>query len=598
MPAAPLPADESTRLAVLSDYNILDTLPDPQTDIFVRLAADLCDTPISLVSLVDKDRQWFKAAFGLDATETARDFSFCAHAILTPSEVMVVEDATLDPRFTDNALVTDEPRIRFYAGVPILSPEGYPLGTLCVIDSKPRKLDLAARRRLQQLAVGAAAVLDLHRSAGRLQHSATHDLLTGLANRALFESVWQTAVQQATMGGAACAILCLDLDRFKRINDMFGHAGGDTVLRAAANRLRGAIRHADIAARLGGDEFAVLLVGASDPAAVQQAASLIIQAFAAPLDIDGEPVSVRTSIGFAMVPNDGLDAGTVMRLADAALYRAKAAGRGTAVWSQDPLNGALGPVDDILSDLQKATEDASFTLNWQPYFDLRSGQPCGQEALIRWDRPGHGPMPPDSFIRIAETSGLVLKIDAWILETACDEARYWPEQQSLSVNISPAMFCSDDFVLKVAHILANTGLAPGRLIIEITERMALDQYYATADRFQALHDLGVRIALDDFGSGHAALGYLQKFDFDRVKLDRSLVGNINHAPRSRLALAGMIHLARSMGMLVCAEGIETKAQLDFLIDSQCDLAQGFFLGRPTARPEFPILTIPSLTIAD
>jgi diguanylate cyclase (GGDEF)-like protein len=586
MSEAPLFIDEDGRLSVLRDYNVLDTPPDPRTDVFVRLAADLCDTPISLVSLVDKDRQWFKAAIGVDATETSRDLAFCAHAILTPAEVMVVEDATQDPRFMDNALVTGEPRIRFYAGAPILSPDGYPLGTLCVIDNKPRKLDQAGRRRLKDLAVGAAAVLDLHRSAARLQPSATHDLLTGLANRAFFEPVWEAAVQQAAIGGVHCAVLCLDLDQFKQINDLLGHAGGDTALRAAADRLRATIRDTDMAARLGGDEFAVLLVGASNPDQVRKTASRIIQAFAAPLNIGSESISLRTSIGFAIVPADGLDSAELMRVADTALYRAKAAGRNTIVWNQDPLNVPMTSADALLSDLQKAVESKAFTLNWQPYFDLQSGQACGQEALIRWDRPGHGPISPDLFIPVAEESGLIVKIDAWVLETACREAVSWSEHQSVSVNVSPAMFCSEYFALEVANVLAGTGLAPNRLVLEITERTALEKHYATADRFQVLHDLGVRIALDDFGSGYPALGYLQAFDFDRVKLDRSLVKNINDAPRSRLALAGMIYLARSIGMLICAEGIETEEQLDFLTDIQCDMAQGFLLGRPTPRPQF------------
>ena len=335
---APLPSNETARLVALHDYGILDTPADPRTDVFVRLAADLFETPISLVSLVDKDRQWFKAAVGLDASETSRDLAFCAHAILAPTEVMVVEDAGLDPRFAGNALVTGAPHIRFYAGAPVVSPEGFPLGTLCVIDRKPRKLDEAGRRRLADLAMGAASVLDLHRIAARLQHLATHDPLTGLANRALFQPTLEAAVQDAVTGGASCAVLYLDLDRFKLINDRFGHAGGDLVLRAAADRLRGSIRDSDIAARLGGDEFAVLLSGANDSATAYETASRIIEAFAAPVYIDNEPITIGTSIGFAMAPTDGQDSATLMRLADAALYHAKATGRGTSRSYQESLD--------------------------------------------------------------------------------------------------------------------------------------------------------------------------------------------------------------------------------------------------------------------
>ena len=341
-----------------------------------------------------------------------------------------------------------------------------------------------------------------------------------------------------------------------------------------------------MAARLGGDEFAVLLVGASDPVQVRKTALHIIQALAAPLYVGSNSISLQTSIGVALAPADGLDSAALMRVADAALYRAKAAGRGTVVCHQDPLNVPLTSADALLSDLQKAVERKSFTLNWQPYFNLQTGEVCGQEALIRWDRPEHGPTSPDLFIPVAEESGLILKIDMWVLETACREAMSWPEQQSVSVNVSPAMFCSEEFPFKVANVIASSGLAPNRLVLEITERTALDKHVATAEHFKALHSIGVRIAIDDFGSGHATFGYLQKFDFDRVKLDRSLVKNIDDAMRSRLALSGMIYLAQSVGMLICAEGIETDEQLDFLTGIQCDMAQGFLLGRPTPRPQF------------
>ena len=588
MPVAPLRHDEDARLQVLWDYAVLDTLPDLRTDVFTRLAADLCDTPISLVSLVDTNRQWFKAAVGLHETETPREISFCAHAILSPSEVMVVEDATLDPRFIDNALVIGEPKIRFYAGAPIVSLDGYPLGTLCVIDKVPRKLDRAGQRRLEDLAIGAGTVLELYRNAARLQHSATHDLLTGLANRAHFEPVWEAAVQQAIMEGASHALLYLDIDRFKLINDRYGHAGGDTVLRAAADRLRAAIRNTDLAARLGGDEFAVLLRNVCDPSHVRQTAFDIMEAFTAPFSIEGEVVSIGTSIGYAMTPADGLSSTGLARLADAALYRAKACGRGTVVGHHEPLKGSVDPADVLLTDLQKAVAENSFTLHWQPFFNLISGQICGQEALIRWYRPEYGPTSPDIFIPKAEESDLILHIDAWVLETACRAAASWPQQQDVSINISPATFRSEDFATRVANVLARTGLEPSRLILEITERTGIEQDFATIDRFEALHALGIRIALDDFGSGHAAISYLQKFDFDTVKLDRSLITNIGYAPRSRLALIGMISLARSIGMVICAEGVETEEQLVFLTENACDVAQGFFLGRPTIHPKFEL----------
>ena len=587
--AAMLPADESTRLAILNDYQILDTAPDERTAVFVRLAANLFSTPISLVSLVDKDRQWFKAAIGLDASETPRDQAFCAHAILSPSEVMVVEDARLDPRFCENPLVTGDPEIRFYAGAPLVSPEGYPLGTLCVIDRKPRQLAEAERERLADLAIGVASVLDLHRSTGRLQHLATHDHLTGLANRALFEPVLTDAINEAVSGGERCVLVCLDLDRFKLINDRFGHGGGDEVLRAAADRLRAAVEGFGLVARLGGDEFAVLLSGTHDRAKAANVASRIIDAFAAPLFINDEQVFLRTSIGIASAPDDAKNSVELFRLADAALYRAKAVGRGTVVRHGRAVCTAPSECRSVVEDLRRAIQQKSFTLNWQPYFDLRSGEVHGQEALIRWDRPGHGLTSPDEFIPAAEECGLILGIDEWVLEAACNAAAAWQGRQNVAVNVSPATFCAADFMSKVQRVLSSSGLGPNRLVIEITERTAIDESYATAEQFEKLHEIGVRIALDDFGCGHAALGSLQKYEFDKLKLDRSLIQNIGVTTRSQLALAGMFQLAGSLGMLSCAEGVETEDQLAFLRASGCNLAQGFLLGKPTLLPCFSSL---------
>jgi diguanylate cyclase (GGDEF)-like protein len=588
MAIAPLPINENVRLAVLRDYNVLDTPPNPQTDAFVRLAADLFEVPIALLSLIDENRQWFKAALGVDATEISRNVSFCAHAILVPSEVMVVEDATCDARFFDNPLVTGEPEVRFYAGVSILSPDGHPLGTLCVIDRKPRELNLVGRRRLDDLAMCAAAVLTLHRSVARLQHAVTHDPLTGLANRASFDSHWKGAVQRATEHGVRCAVLCIDIDDFDTTKNRLGQVAGNAILRAVADLLQGAIRATDMAARMGGDEFAVLLVGVSESQVVRQMASRIIDAIGAPLEVGSMSVSIRTSVGFAIVPDDGLNSGILMNIAAAAAYRVKTTGHGVSAWHHDPLNIAGAYDDAIRIDLQRAIEAKSFTLHWQPHFDLQTGRARGQEALIRWNRPHYGPTSPDIFIPIAEKAGLIGQIDAWVLETACHEAVSWPGQQNVSVNISPSTFCSKDFISQLAYVLENSELTPDRLVIEITERTALD-HYATSEYFNAVHKLGVRVALDDFGSGYATIGNIQKFAFDKLKLDRSLVKNISGSTRSRVALAGIICLARSVGMLVCAEGIETNEQLAVLTEISCNLGQGFLLARPSPQAEFGVI---------
>ncbi len=585
MRAAPTPIDEADRLQALASYEILDTLPDPRFDVFARIAADLYGVPISLISLVDEHRQWFKAGVGLYDTETPREMAFCAHAILAPSEVMVVEDALQDARFTDNVLVAGSPGIRFYAGAPIVSPEGHALGTLCIIDRAPRSLDTHGRRRLADLATGVGSLLEAHRSAIYLRRAATQDPLTGLANRLLFDPCLDAAAQGA-QSGPVCAVLCLDLDRFKAVNSQFGHAGGDTVLRAAGARLLDAIRPCDLAARLGGDEFAVLLQGPFDQEAPRALAARIINALAAPLRLNGHDIPICASIGFAVAPFDGLDGPTLLRAADTALYRAKNAGRGVTVGHQDALPLPFVQTNALLDELREAIDAGTFTLNWQPYFDLRSDRVRGHEALIRWHRPRHGLVSPDVFIPIAETSGIIHKLDAWVLEKACCEAAMWPAAHTVSVNVTPATFCTADLPRMVSNVLTRTGLAPNRLALEITERTTIDRPDLVRERIDELHRLGVQIALDDLGSGYSALGHLKEFNFDTVKLDRSFIRDIGHNARSEAIARALIQLGHAIGMAICAEGIETERQLAFLRANGCDLAQGFLLGKPTRVPQF------------
>jgi diguanylate cyclase (GGDEF)-like protein len=589
MAAALLPENETERLADLESYEILDTGPDPRITPFVRLASQLYDVPIVLVSLVDRDRQWFKAEIGLAASETPRELSFCAHAILAPSDVFVIEDATADPRFADNKLVTGTPHIRFYAGAPIVSPSGHALGTLCIIDRKPRSLDAQGRRRLADLAVGVGAVLDLHRCMRRMQQAATHDPLTGLANRALFEPSVAAAVE-ASLGGLCCAVLYVDLDRFKVVNDTYGHAGGDIVLREVSNRLRRIIRPGDLAARLGGDEFAVLMCGPFPPYAPQLLADRIVAAFAEPVQINASAMSIGCSIGFAVAPDDGRDMHTLVSAADRALYRAKAR-RGCIVAAASPDRDPLARPRTLEDDLRDAILGGDLNLVWQPYFATGSGEVAGHEALVRWNRPGYGPMSPSAFVPVAEASGLIEDLDAWVLQAACAAAARWPVPQRIAVNISPHWFCMGDAWTMVSSVLKITGFDPERLVLEITERTVMDQPDRVSASIDKLRAHGVRVALDDFGTGYASLGCLKSFAFDELKLDRSFVCDIGVDGRADDIVRAVLALARALGMHVCAEGVETTAQLNLLRSEGCQMVQGFLLARPAPAPLFDAPTL-------
>jgi EAL domain-containing protein (putative c-di-GMP-specific phosphodiesterase class I) len=411
MPEAKLPDDEAARLATLESYEILDTGSDWQFEALVRLTADIYDVPITAISLIAGNRQWFKARAGLIPHETPRSMAFCAHAILAPDEVLVVEDATIDPRFSDNSLVLGEPGIRFYAGAPIKSPDGHALGSLCIIDRKPRTLDAAARRRLAELAGSVSSVLELHRGKMLSRRSEKQDLH-----------------QAITVGG---------------------------------------LRH-----------------------------------------------------------------------------------------------------------------------HWQPVRLLATGQTVGHEALMRWNRPGHGPVSPDQFIPLAEASGLIVDLDAQSLESACRAAATWTVPHHAAVNISANSFSHGRLPNLVADALRRTGLAGNRLVIELTERTLIDHSDACACQIAELHAMGVRLALDDFGIGYSSLGYLKRFPFDTLKLDRSFVEDLARDVRADAITRAVLALAAALGMQVCAEGVETEAQLQFLRAAGCQMAQGWLLGRPSAVPQF------------
>jgi diguanylate cyclase (GGDEF)-like protein len=588
MPAASLPADEQERLAALISMHVLDTDPDPRIDSFVRLTADLYDTPIALVSLVDHSRQWFKAGVGLQVREAPRDYAFCSHAILTPDEVMVVEDATTDPRFADNPLVLGEPRIRFYAGATVRSPSGKALGTLCVIDTRPRTMDANGRGRLQVMAATVSTLLDLHRTAVELRLAATHDGLTGLANRALFDQRLDAAVADA-LTGRPCALVLLDLDRFKPVNDRLGHMAGDQVLRCVAERLRGAVRGGDLVARFGGDEFAILLADPADEAAAAKLVRRIQAAFSLPMALEGEQVWIQTSIGVAHCPLDAQEAGNLIRAADQALYQAKRSGSGLAVMAGDRRlrrRKLVTPGQELEADLRAALDTDALSIHWQPYVDSATGEVSGFEALTRWRRPGHGDVSPSVFIPFAEASALIARLDAWMLGRACREAASWPTPRRVSVNLSAYWFGGADLVPLVRDCLARSGLAASRLCVEITERTLIVAKDVARDQIDALRAMGVRVALDDFGIGFSSLGYLRDLPFDVLKLDRSFVSVLGVDARADRVAGAILALGHMLGMTVCAEGVETVAQRDYLRRERCDLMQGYLFGAPALVPNF------------
>jgi diguanylate cyclase (GGDEF)-like protein len=410
---------------------------------------------------------------------------------------------------------------------------------------------------------------------------ARHDSLTELPNRTLFqERLDQATALTRRQGG--CALLLLDLDGFKAVNDTFGHLVGDALLQAVALRLLSVIRETDTVARLGGDEFAIIQAGIQSPRQAAALAERTIEAVAQPFDVGGHRILVGASVGIAVAPSDGESSGQLLRNADIALYLAKAHGRGTCRLFEPEMDAHVQLRRALELDLREALACGAFHLQYQPFIELRSGAVLGFEALIRWHHPVRGLINPVDFIPIAEDTGLIVGIGKWVLQQACMTAAAWPEDISVAVNLSAVQFRSGHLLQAVETALAESRLAPSRLELEITESVLMqnsDDRLATLHRLRAL---GVRIALDDFGTGYSSLGYLRSFPFDKIKIDRTFVGDLITNRDSRVIVSAIIGLGIGLGMKVTAEGVETAEQLAALRDEGCAQVQGDLLSRPLA----------------
>ncbi|HZU63910.1 MAG TPA: EAL domain-containing protein [Novosphingobium sp.] len=582
-PAYPILANEAARLRSLYSYDILDTPPDARFDNLAEIASSHFEAPIALVSLVDQDRQWFKAAVGLGARQTPREQSFCAHAIASKDEVLIIEDAWADPRFANNPLVTGDPHIRFYAGAPILASNGDPLGTICVIDRQPRLTHPRDARFLARLAANATTLLELHRNNALLHRAAERDPLTGLANRRGLDTALDAAVA-AALDGRPCGLLYIDLDHFKEVNDTYGHEAGDRLLCDMADRLSGCVRAYDTVARIGGDEFVILLPAQVDEAMLAQIGRRILKACEEPFIVAGTPLRLSASLGGALAPRHAVEPGELLRTADRALYAAKRDGRGQLLIAGAPATEPPAEDASLEAELYRAIQENQLFLRWQAFHDLESGEVRGYEALVRWHHPRLGELSPAAFIPLAEACGLSGQLDSWVLEAATREAAAAPAHLFFAVNISAYWMARGDIARVVGQVLERSGLGPHQLILEMTERIAIDNAHRAQQHMEALSGIGVAVALDDFGTGYSSLSYLRQYPFDKLKLDRSFVTGIEEDPRGQVLAAGILHLAETLGIGVIAEGIETRAQAQLLQAAGCRTGQGFLWGQPQAAP--------------
>jgi diguanylate cyclase (GGDEF)-like protein/PAS domain S-box-containing protein len=440
--------------------------------------------------------------------------------------------------------------------IAIRDDDGKPQYLLAVLD------DVTERRKSEQ----------------RIVHMAHYDTLTDLPNRATFNETMVATLDRAATTGEQFAVLSIDLDRFKEANDTYGHLVGDALLREVANRLQAATREAFLA-RIGGDEFALIVADGPQPESASALSDRLLAACVEDFEVEGQRLKLGMSIGAAVYPTDGTDAKTLMVNADAALYRAKAEFRGMALFFEPEMGARLRERHALQEDLRSAIDRGELLLHYQPQVKM-SGETIGFEALARWQCPKRGMVPPGTFIPIAEESSLIIPVGEWILREACREAASWPQPLTISVNISPIQFRHGDLPRLVHSVLLETGLAPNRLELEITEGVLIGDFSRAVSILRRLKSLGVKIAMDDFGTGYSSLSYLHAFPFDKIKIDRTFISDLKTNRHSIAIVRALIGLSRSLKIPILAEGVETQAQHAFLAQEGCAEVQGYLTGRP------------------
>lgn len=428
-------------------------------------------------------------------------------------------------------------------------------------------------------------ITERRQAESRIAYMAHHDALTDLANRVLFRQQMEHALEETGRQRLKMAVLCLDLDRFKDVNDSLGHETGDSLLKLVAERLRNCIRQQDVVARLGGDEFAVLQLAIDDQQDCAALATRIVEAISMPYDLEGQEIVIGTSIGIAIAGEGNLSPDQLLKQADLALYRAKADGRATFRFFEQEMDAELQARRSLEVDLRKALANREFELFFQPQVNVRANEIGGFEALLRWRHPERGLISPADFIPVAEDTGLISSMGEWVLEQACLAATGWPKQIKVAVNLSPVQFRNKSLVQSVGRALSRSGLAPDRLELEITESVLLQDNELTIATLHQLRRMGVRIAMDDFGTGYSSLSYLRSFPFDKIKIDQTFVRELSSRADCLAIVRSIAGLGASLGMATVAEGVETEDQLLQITAAGCTEVQGYYFGQPKPASE-------------
>ncbi len=505
-------------------------------------------------------------------------------------EPVEVTDIATDPLWAPYRTLALAHGLRACWSTPILLTDDRVVATFALYYREPRSAP-PFHRRMVEACIQLCQIAFMHQAHRReIERLAYADGVTGLPNRTLLSDRAEQMLLLAARARGPAALLLLDMDRFKTVNDSLGHAAGDEVLRQVAQRLLGALRESDTLARLGGDEFVVLLPGCTAEDGLQVADKLR-EALQAPLTLENGRLQLpmTASIGVCAYPLDGGDLDQLLKNADIAMYEAKRAGRDCARYFLDAMNQALDQRLEIETALRHALTQNTLQLHYQPKLSLTDGRLVGVEALLRWKDERHGWIPPDRFIPVAEESGLIGALDAWVMEQACAQLARWRadgvEVPSLSVNVSPLRFHQDDVAAHASALLVRHGLRPRDLTLEVTERVMLDDNSRPREQLQKLNAMGVGVSVDDFGTGYSSLSYLKRLPVTEIKLDKSFVRDLELDPDDRALASAVIGIGRSLGMKVVAEGVETDGQRELLRQMGCDEAQGYFFARPQAASD-------------
>jgi diguanylate cyclase (GGDEF)-like protein/PAS domain S-box-containing protein len=527
----------------------------------------------------------------LEGLRIGPDVGSCGTAAFR-REAVVVSDIMTDPLWAEFRSLAAPLGYRSCWSTPILSHRGKVLGTFAMYSNTVREPQPTETSLVEMATRIAGIAIERQLAEDHIQFMATHDVLTRLPNRSILKQRLSHAIRQAEGTDNLVSVLFVDLDRFKFVNDSLGHSAGDELLQIVADRMRGCVRPADTVIRLGGDEFVILLPSRPDDS-LPVFCKRIIDAIGAPIHLEGHDLKVTCSMGIANYPADGADANTLLLNADAAMYQAKGTGRDNFQFYSPELNKKAHEKLVLQEQLLVAIERKEFFLQYQPQVDLRTGAVLASEALLRWNHPTLGRVPPMDFIPLAEETGLIVPIGTWVLNEACRQNKAWQDNglppMNVCVNVSARQFSDRSLIEHVTKALESSGLAPGYLELELTESMIMQDIQQAVATMDALQALGVQLSIDDFGTGYSSLSALKNFPVVRLKIDKSFIDDLSSNPQDRAVASAIILLGRQLNLRVIAEGVETEEQLDFLRENNCDEMQGYYFSRPVSPADFETL---------